>query len=249
VLRQRIARRVDQGISLQELVAETGIRAAEVEKTLEGDLAKKSIVRLGDLFVQGANLSGLGLYMLETVTTFHRENPLAHGISKEHLREQLGLTLPKEIFSAALEELTREKKLVMSGELVALAGRSVAMKDDEAESKSVIEKAFANAGLEVPALKDVLAGVKVDKARAHKIVTLLLREGTLVKLSDDLVFHRDALSGLKKSLAEQKSKSDKLDVARFKEMTGISRKYAIPLLEWLDRERVTKRVGDTRVIL
>jgi selenocysteine-specific elongation factor len=76
-----------------------------------------------------------------------------------------------------------------------------------------------------------------------------LRDGTLTKLSDELVFHREALTGLKKNVAEQKSKSDKLDVARFKEMTGISRKYAIPLLEWLDREHVTRRVGDARVIL
>jgi selenocysteine-specific elongation factor len=113
----------------------------------------------------------------------------------------------------------------------------------------IIESAFAKAGLEVPALKDVLAGVKVDKGRAQKIVTLLLREGTLVKLSDDLVFHRDALSGLKQSLCDQKRNSDRLDVARFKDLTGVSRKYAIPLLEWLDRERVTRRVGDARVIL
>jgi selenocysteine-specific elongation factor len=249
MLRQRIARRVDQGITLQALVAETGMRSDEIKNALATDIAKKSIVRLGDLFVHGPNLYGLGLYMLDTVTAFHRENPLVPGISKEQLREQLGLNLPREIFAAALGELAREKKLVVSGELVALAGRSVTMKDDEAESKFAIENAFASAGLKVPALSDVLAGVKVDKARAHKIVTLLLREGALVKLSDDLVFHRDALGGLKKSLAVQKAKSDKLDVARFKEMTGISRKYAIPLLEWLDRERVTRRVGDARVIL
>jgi selenocysteine-specific elongation factor len=249
MLRMRIARRTDHGISMQALVAETGLRPGEILEFLEPDLAKKSVLQLGDLFVHGPNLFGLGLYMLETVTTFHRENPLSPGLSKEQLREQLGLTIPREIFAAALEELNREKKLQVSGELVALAGRTVAMKDDEAESKAAIERAFATAGLKVPALNDVLAGVKVDKARAHKIVTLLLREGSLIKLSDDLVFHRDALIGLKRGLIEQKSKSEKLDVGRFKEMTGISRKYAIPLLEWLDRERVTRRVGDARVIL
>src|SRR5438270_83795 len=248
-LRARIARRVDHGISLQALVAETGMRPEDIAKDLETDVARKAVLRLGDIYVHGPNLFGLGLYMLETVTNFHRENPLAPGISKEQLREQLGLTIPKEVFAAALEQLSGENKLQVSGEFVGLAGRSVTMKDDETESKLTIEKAFATAGLKVPALKDVLAGVKVDKARAHKIVTLLMREGTLVKLSDDLVFHRDALGRLKKSLAVQKSKSDKLDVTRFKEMTGISRKYAIPLLEWLDRERVTRRVGDARVIL
>jgi selenocysteine-specific elongation factor len=101
----------------------------------------------------------------------------------------------------------------------------------------------------VPALKDVLAGLKVDKARAQKIVTLLLRDKVLVKISDDLVFHQGALGELRKRMAAEKTKSPKLDVARFKDLTGVSRKYAIPLLEYLDREHVTRRVGDERLIL
>jgi selenocysteine-specific elongation factor len=135
------------------------------------------------------------------------------------------------------------------GELVRLAGRGVVMKDEEAESKTIIEAAFANAGLKVPALKDVLAGLKVDKARAQKIVTLLLRDKVLVKISDDLVFHQNALLNLRKLMALEKTKSPKLDVARFKDLTGVTRKYAIPLLEYLDREHVTRRVGDDRMIL
>jgi selenocysteine-specific elongation factor len=123
------------------------------------------------------------------------------------------------------------------------------MKDEEAESKKIIESAFGSAGLKVPALKDVLAGLKVDKVRAQKIVTLLLREKTLVKISEDLVFHRGALENLRKLLAVEKIKSPKIDVARFKDLTGVSRKYAIPLLEYLDREHVTRRVGDSREIL
>jgi selenocysteine-specific elongation factor len=78
---------------------------------------------------------------------------------------------------------------------------------------------------------------------------LLLREKLLVKVSDDLVFHRIALDQLRASLAAQKAKSPRIKVASFKDLTGVSRKYAIPLLEYLDRERVTKRVGDERIIL
>ena len=77
----------------------------------------------------------------------------------------------------------------------------------------------------------------------------MLREKVLMKVSDDLVFHRDALSELRKRMAAEKAKSPKLDVARFKDLTGVSRKYAIPLLEYLDREHVTRRVGDERTIL
>jgi len=89
----------------------------------------------------------------------------------------------------------------------------------------------------------------VDKSRAQKIVTLLLRDKILVKISDELVFHRSALEELRRLVMTQKTKSSKMDVAKFKELTGVSRKYAIPLLEYLDREHVTKRIGDTREIL
>jgi selenocysteine-specific elongation factor len=89
----------------------------------------------------------------------------------------------------------------------------------------------------------------VDRVRAQKIVTLLLRDRVLVKLADELVFHRDALAELRQQIAAQKTKTPKINVASFKDLFGITRKHAIPLLEYLDRERVTRRVGDERVIL
>ncbi|MGA9210152.1 MAG: SelB C-terminal domain-containing protein, partial [Terriglobales bacterium] len=135
------------------------------------------------------------------------------------------------------------------GELVRLAGRGVVMKDEETEAKRTIESAFSTAGLKVPHLKDVMAGLPVDKARAQKIVTLLLRDKILIKVSDELVFHREALDRLRKLMAEQKKKAPKIDVGAFKDLIGVTRKYAIPLLEYLDRERVTRRVGDLREIL
>ena len=124
---------------------------------------------------------------------FHKKNPLVAGISKEELRDQARAS--SEVFSDALELLVRDKKLEIAAEIVHLPGRGVVMKDEEAESKKILKRAFASAGLKVPALKDVLAGLKVDKARAQKIVTLLLRDKVLVKISEDLVFHRDALAG------------------------------------------------------
>jgi selenocysteine-specific elongation factor len=186
---------------------------------------------------------------LKLVNDFHAANPLVMGIGREELREKLGLT--QQIFSAALDQLVSEKKLEISGEQIRVTGRNVAMvmNADEAEARQIIENAFVGAGLKVPALKDVLASLPVDKARAQKIVTLLLRDRVLLKLSDDLVFHSSALDSLRKTIRDYKSQSNKIDVAKFKDITGISRKYAIPLLEFLDRERVTRREGDARIIL
>jgi len=246
ILLSRIGRRGHEGISIAQLTAESGWPAKIIEAEL-ADSAGQQVVRVGDRFVEKSSLEGLKLVITNLVTGFHRDNPLVTGIGKEELRERADASV--ETFAAAMEMLVREKKLEVDGEIVHLTGRGVVLKDEESESKKTIETAFATAGLKVPALKDVLAGLKLDKTRAQKIVTLLLRDKILVKVSDDLVFHREALEHLRKQMAAEKIKSPKIDVARFKGMTGVSRKYAIPLLEYLDREHVTRRVGDERVIL
>jgi selenocysteine-specific elongation factor len=102
----------------------------------------------------------------------------------------------------------------------------------------------------VPAVKDVLAKLAVESKRAEKLLQILLREKSLVRVTPELIFHRDALAQLRDQLSvHKKTKGERIGVPAFKELTGITRKYAIPLLEYLDRERVTRRTGDERVIL
>jgi selenocysteine-specific elongation factor len=210
-------------------------------------LQQKQVIQAGEVLIASAAFTTARQRTVAALDAFHKANPLVAGISKEELREKLGLQ--PAVLESLLNEMVRERKVEVIGEQVKLAGRGVALKDDEAKAKQEIEKAFSSAGLKVPALKEVLASLPVDKTRAQKLVTLLLRDRVLVKLTDDLVFHQAALQSLRQILAEYKTKSQKIDVAKFKDLTGISRKYAIPLLEYLDRERVTRRVGDERVIL
>jgi selenocysteine-specific elongation factor len=245
ILRVRIARRQHDGIPMSAVVAETGWTRSFIEAQLIQALKEGRIVRIGELLLHSPALEALKLLILGLVEDFHGGNPLVGGIAKEQLREQ---SRAFEVFDAAVAMLAREKKIELAGDLVRLPGRGVVMKDEEAESKKKIEDAFSAAGLKVPALQEVIAGLKVDKVRAQKIVTLLLRDKVLIKISDELVFHRTALEQLRRELAAYKAKSPTIDVAKFKELTGVSRKYAIPLLEYLDRERVTKRVGDAREI-
>ncbi len=261
VLLARAARRGAQGLSLSEAVAETGWQPRQVERVANELAGAGEVVRFDDRLLASAWLDSLGQQMLSKVDEFHRANPLQPGINKDELRESLGLE--PEIFRGVLNSLvpgaplirevrmsgTPSGKLQLDGELVHAAGKGVVLRDEEAESKSQIERAFAQAGLKVPLLKEVLASLPVDKVRAQKLVTLLLRDRVLVKLSDELVFHRDALAALRAQIVSQKSKTPKINVANFKNMFGITRKHAIPLLEYLDRERVTRRIGDERIIL
>lgn len=247
ILRSRVARRGSTGISIARLSAETGWHGNSIEAHLAQALKEKAVLRIADRFVDAPAMVRLQGRILSAVESFHKNNPLVAGIAKEALREQVKASAV--VFPAALDRLSREIKVEVAGDLIRLTGRGVVMKDEEAESRKKIEDVFATAGLKVPALQEVIAGLKVDRARAQKIVTLLLREKLLIKISEDLVFHRSSLENLRRLLATQKSKSPKMDVATFKELTGVSRKYAIPLLEYLDREHVTRRVGDAREIL
>ena len=242
-LAARVTRTNDQGLPLAEVFAEMNLRRDEAERLA----TKAGLIRAGDTVISQASFEEVITRLTSTLSKFHDANPLVAGMKKEELRERL--RLGSDIFAAALVYAIKEKKLAMAGEHVHLAGRGVVMKDEEAESKKIIEHAFQSAGLKVPSLNEVLDSLKVDKLRAQKIVTLLLRDKVLVKLSDQLVFHQTALANLRQKISALKSTTPKIDVAQFKDMTGVSRKYAIPLLEYLDRERVTRRVGDARIIL
>ncbi|MEO6119546.1 MAG: SelB C-terminal domain-containing protein, partial [Terriglobales bacterium] len=243
----RVERRGASGLALRHAVAEMGIPPAQVEADGAEAVGAGAVLRFGDIMIANKNFLAVQELIEIGVKGFHERNPLVGGINRQELKERL--RVPPEIFEAALGSLVAAKKIELQGDQVKAAGRSVVMKDDEAEAKETIERAFSSAGLKVPALKDVLAGLPLEKLRAQKLVTLLLRDRVLVKLADDLVFHQSALEELRKTVRAQKAKSARMDVGAFKELVGVTRKYAIPLLEMLDRERITRREGDVRVIL
>ncbi len=256
ILTTRVTRRAAYGLSISEAIAETGLQRSEISEFVSALVSEGILVQFRDRLFAEHEFELALLRLSDRVAEFHANDPLKPGMAKGELQNEMQRTfeMAPELFEAAMARMVTERKFELAGDLVHLPGRGVVMKDEEAESKKVIEQAFASAGLQVPALSAVLAGLKVDKVRAQKIVTLLLRDKMLVKISEELVFHQSALANLRSQIAAFKAQSAtagvaKIDVGRFKEMTGVSRKYAIPLLEYLDRERVTRRVGDERIIL
>jgi selenocysteine-specific elongation factor len=244
-LHARVVARGGKGLTLSDALARTGWPRGELESLLA---SMQDVRRAEETWIHEAAWKTLQSNIQAVLDAFHGQNPLSTGIRREELRSHFP-EVGAEVFESVLAQLVLQRKIELAGDLVRLAGRSVTMKDEEAEAKKTIESAFANAGLKAPYLKDVIAGLAVDKARAQQIVTLLLRDKVLIKVSDELVFHRTALEHLRKVIVEQKKKTPKIDVAAFKDLIGVTRRYAIPLLEYLDRERVTRRVGDAREIL
>ena len=243
----RTQRRNAGGLRHQDAVRETGRTGHEIDLQAKALIENGKLLAAGDVLIAKGAALDAAMKLLSELEKFQKGNPLAGGMGKETLREKLDLG--QAVFSFLLTQLAAGKKIDILGEQVRLAGRGVTMTTDEERARNAIEQAFSTAGLKVPLLKDVLGSLSIDRARSQKIMTLLLREGVLVKLGDELVFHRAALEQLRRLVAAEKSRTPNLDVGRFKDLIGVTRKHAIPLLEYLDRERVTRRVGDLREIL
>ena len=245
-----------RGLSFEQVARRTGWGRGEAQRIAE-TLAGSGKARLlsagageAGLLAPAEAYRALVERMRGEVEGFHRANPLAEGISKEELRIRVARMAAPPMFRAGLAELVSAGQLSLAGDTVKLAGREISLAPEEARAKELIEEAFAKAGLTVPAMKEVLEKLPVEAARAQKILQILLREQVLVRVAADLVFHGTALGRVRSLLADyKKQRGERLSVPAFKELTGITRKYAIPLLEYLDRERVTRRVGDERLIL
>ncbi len=243
-----LARESRYGIGMAELVARTG----RLEKELL-DVARRKAAADSWLIV----LESPQFWLLDPawvrnqlevfdqhLTQFHRQNPLLAGVSKEELRSKHLADAPPWLMDALL---VGSKTLTVHGETVRLSSHKVALKQDEEDATAKIEAAFHAGGLTTPAVQEVLAKSGVDPNRSRTLLQLMLRDRRLVRVSEDLVFHASAMQSLRALLAHKKGQ--RFSVPEFKDWTGVSRKYAIPLLEYLDRERITRRDGDSRVVL
>jgi selenocysteine-specific elongation factor len=231
------------GMSGSQLIARTGLMPAELNRIAStGDFV---VIREPQLWLVDRNwTTGKGQALHAAVREFHKGHPLAAGMSREELRSRALPGAPGFVADAVIASV---KTLVSQGDLIRLASHKVAFKDDEAAAVRKIEDAFETAGLAVPSTTDVLAKSGVEQARARALLQILLKDGKLVKIGDELVFHRSAVGALKDQV--QCHRGERFSVPDFKDWTGISRKYAIPLLEFLDREKVTRREGDARIVL
>jgi len=251
VLQAMVAAAPD-GLALGEILARTGWLESEIIAAAKmlSEMGQVRIIAEQPLVVaSSACVANCTSAVRSAVEAYHRDNPLLPGIPLQELRAKAGN--PKaQLFETSLRDLRHSATINISGDLVHGAGRTVELTPEESRAKERIEQEFEQAGLTVPSLGDVLGKLPVEPRRAQKILQILIREQALVRVTADLVFHRAAISHLRNLLAGyRRLHGNKLPIPAFKELTGITRKYAIPLLEYLDRERVTQRVGNERVIL
>ncbi|MEP6635848.1 MAG: selenocysteine-specific translation elongation factor [Acidobacteriota bacterium] len=238
-----------------DLAARTGWNDNTLKVVLAETTASGDIVDCGGVFVSQETFARLKLDAVEEVAAHHKREPLARGLARETLRERRFGHSPPEIFRTALAALEQSGTLVSERDLVRTHEHLPELSSGDLELRDKLEQVFEQAGLEPPALEQgmQLAGVNAaQRAHGRKLLQLLLEGGSLVRVQGELFFHRKALDGLIGKLREfavARGPQATIDVASFKDLAGVSRKYAIPLLEFLDRERITRRTGDRRMIL
>jgi selenocysteine-specific elongation factor len=242
------------GTTFPKLRSRTGLTDARMGAALETLIGKSSIKEGGGSYVSSEIFSAIGESFVAAISDFHKREPLAPGITREALLDQLH-GVPATLSTAVLVQLGADGKIVQEADAFCLASHSTKLTDDESHVVEKLTTIYKNAGLEVPRVDEVLAAatadVKMPTEHARKLLQHLVAKREIVKATEEFYFSRAAIDQTIRSMNEYaRAAPDRIiDVPRFKELTGISRKYAIPLLEYFDNVHVTVRSGDKRVIL
>ncbi|MCX6539733.1 MAG: selenocysteine-specific translation elongation factor [Acidobacteria bacterium] len=239
------------GVPIASLVYRLGLSPSTAESLAAHIEEQGRAVRVERSLVATATLAGLSDAVVESLAECHRAQPLADGLPREQVRERLFAHAAAGVFDRVIADLVASGRLVARDRL-ALASHRVEVTGEEKVARDGIERLYREAGLKPPDIKETAATLALRPDVAESMAVLLVRQRVLVRV-DAFLFHEQALARLKQDTSALKQTGSgapvKLDVAMFKGRYGISRKYAIPLLEYLDRERITRRVGDSRVVI
>lgn len=243
----------ENGMGLIDLQARTGWQTGLLQEEILFNETEGSLVKTGGLYLGSTVFEGLKAKANFAISEYFRQQPLSSGMPLESLREQIFSYISPDIFKTLIADLEKQKVIVTNKELVQIVGRDVELSGDDSELRNRLLKIYLDAGIEPPKLEDALAESikdrKISRNQARAVFQLLLDAGEIVKVTEEFYFPSAVIGDLIEKLTKFATGSRLINVIKFKEIAGISRKYAIPLLEYFDREKVTMRVGDQRQIL
>lgn len=238
-----------KGASTAEIIVRTGLGTSRVKPLLERMAGEKEVTLIEEdekRAVSGDVLQSLKETTLEKIALYHRENPLKEGIPKEELRQLIGNFVPSRLFNHALGELEKLGKLVVEKERVRLPHHIVSLGSLET-LRTRLEERYLKAGLTPPTKREILEEGLSPK-EVEIVLEILIKEGVLAKVSEGLYFHRDNLNRLWEDYRQLLLREGKVTPLQFKEMTGLTRKFIIPLMEYFDAQKLTLRTGDYRIL-
>lgn len=245
----------DRGLRLADISAATGWTNDVLTRVASQVQKDGAVIDAGGVYLARESFQSLTQMVIAELDRFHKREPLVRGMLRETLREKVFAHSLPELFAGVIARLETNGDVVAEKDIVRLSRHSVGLSEQDAELSKRIEELYLAAGVEAPSIDELMMRANVNasqRAQARKLMQLLIDGRKIIRIQGEMFMHASVLEQLKKKLSEYGSQHEPerlIDVAAFKELAGVSRKYAIPLLEHFDRERVTSRAGDKRVIL
>jgi len=237
-----------QSVSFSDLKIMTNMSEKQLDNALQKLMSIKTVIcadRENRIYIHKNCFENLNKKISFILENYHRTNPLKAGMPKEELKSKLpsaGLKL----FNLMLDMMMKNKEVVSVGDTVRLSSHTVSLGGDQAEVKEKILSTYLKSGLCPPYFKDLSKTLDIDAKKAKDVLMLLTEEGLIIKTKEELYFHAEVVNNLKKKLVDFLLKHGEITTPQFKEMTGTTRKYLIPLIEYFDSKNVTIRIGDIR---
>jgi selenocysteine-specific elongation factor len=241
-----------KGLTFDDLAIRLGLFGKHLKKALNDPLSTKKMVVVDSAaqrYVDVQIAEKTKTDMLHSLKKYHAANPLQTGLVREELRLATGKVIDQKVFAYCLNELLRKGEIVQEESMIRLAGHEVALKADEEELQRELLGWYESKGLSTPTIRDTMDQFSAYSEKMVKqVLDLLLREGKLVKISETLYYDKVLIDDLTAKVVEVMKREGEIDAPGFKNLTGLTRKFSIPILEYLDRIKLTIRVGDKRIL-
>ncbi len=238
-----------KGAPFSELLVLTNLSEKKLDAALQPLLSGKSISIVDKptrIYIHREVLEILEKRALDHLDRYHQANPLKAGMPKEELKSKVPPVVSDKLFHLMLNEIIRKGIIIVDGDQVRRKDHTVRLEIDQADAREKILETYETGGFSPPYFKDVAASLKMPPARAKEVLSLLLKEKQVVKVKEELYFSATAIAEIETKLVDFLKKNGEISMPEFKDLTGTSRKYSVPLMEYFDAGQVTLRIGDVR---
>jgi len=236
-------------LTLTDLTIMTNLSTRRLDDALQSLLSKQAIIQTDKSpkrYIHQQTLDQFKNEVVQQLSAYHTKHPLKAGMPKGELKSKFPPIMSSKLFNQLIHRMVQAEAIYQTESAIRLPDHEVRLAEDESDLRQKILDALQREGLQPPLFKDLVSQLNIRPETAKNIMMLLVNEGKLIKAKDDLFFHADAIKELQARLVAYLKSNGDISTPEFKEMTGASRKYTIPLLEYFDATNITIRVGDNR---
>ena len=236
------------GMENAEAIGSVAADKQEITTALASLTQKKSALRVDNLYVHTSHLAALEKKALDIIAKYHKDNPLKPGLEKEELKGMLRMRLSPKVLNLTIDGLVKKKQVETDGSRLRLPGFKAAAGKDQSAFKDKIVEAIRKGGSQPPLREELPALLGITDKDAKDLLKLLAEEGRTVRINDSLHLHKDTLETIKADLKKHLEEKKEITMAEFRDIAKTSRKFAVPIMEYFDSQKLTQRVGDKRVL-